>query len=150
MATVGTIFVLVGILLLGSATALLLGLMVLWWRLRQWRRGRVATTGAVSKLPRRTAWRAAVEVTYLDPSGGVHVLRQRWNAAGHRPRIGTPVTVRHRADRAEVAVVDAPWLGTPATIAVLRPLVVVAGALGLLSALVGGGLLLIVRWGHLG
>lgn len=150
MATVGTIFVLVGGLLLGAAAVLLLGHGVLWWRLRGWRRTRVATTGAVSKLPRRTAGRAAVEVTYLDPSGGVHVLRQRWSAAGPRPRIGTPVTVRHRADRPEIAAVDTPWLGAPATMAVLRPLAVVAGALGLLSVAVGGGLLLIVRWGHLG
>lgn len=150
MEAAGWIFVVAGVLVLGVGAVLLgAGLLV---RLRLGGiRTRVRTIGAISKLPSQSGHRRELEVTYVDQDGRPYVLRQRWSGAtGFRPSVGAPVTVWHLADSPAVAAVDSPHFGILATLRTVRATGLVTAALGTLSVLIGAGLLLIVRWGHLG
>lgn len=151
MAHVAAFVVALGCLVLLLALAAAGGSAVLRARLRTWRRTRTGTTGAVSKLPRLTSSPRIVEVTYLDPAGRPHVLRQRWPGAWTgRLGVGSPVTVWHRTDRPEVAAVDSPRFGVLAAARRLRATAAIIAVPGLLAVLVGIALALLVRWGHLG
>ncbi|SDB92375.1 hypothetical protein GA0111570_10914 [Raineyella antarctica] len=151
MGTVGSVFAVVGFLLLAIGAVLLSTYVVVRLRVRHWRQVRVLTIGAISKLPRLTSYPHTLEVTYLDPDGRPYVLRQRWNGAfSALPSVGDPVPVRHEVDRPEVAGVDSPLLGALVTARLLRIAGLGAVALGTLSVLVGVGLLSIMRSGHLG
>lgn len=151
MAQVGAVFVAAGLLLLLVALVLGVAWALVRQRMRHWRRTGTRTTGAISKLPRHTASPRLVEVTYLDPQGHPHVVRQRWSAAlADRPSVGVPVTVWHRPDAPDVAAVDSPGLGAPVTARGLRAGAWLVAVPGALAVLVGIGLRLVARWGQLG
>lgn len=148
MAAAGWAFLLVVPVVLVLAAVLLVGSGATHRRLSRWRTQRVRTTGAVSKLPMASGRHREVEVTYLGPDGRPYVLAQRRPAepAAPAPRIALPITVLYAPGDPHTATVDDHWMGPAARVRGLRTGGLLLVLLGLMSGMVGAGLLVIAGW----